>query len=228
MSLTSAFKRLSSGGGTGKHPLPGTNLELSSARLLLRIGQPRDWQAWRDLRSGSRAFLEPWEPSWPPEALTFEHYGHTLRREWREWKDGHAYTFFIFLKTSVQDPFDRFGQKDAPPAATASDENLRLVGSITLSNIERGAAQKGRLGYWVGKPFAKRGIMTEAAKLIMNFGFSTLALHRIEANCMPSNEPSIKLLAKLGFEKEGAAKRFLKIRGVWEDHLLWGKSKEEG
>lgn len=224
MSLTSTFKRLSPGGTRAKWPLPGTSHEITSERLLLRLGQPRDWQAWRDLRAQSENFLKPWEPLWPPEALTFGTFTDNLRRQWREWKEGEAYHFLIFLKTDLKEPFAQFGQRELPETNAGPP---KLIGGVSLSNMERGAAQKGRLGYWLGLPFARRGFMTEAARLVIAFGFETLLLHRIEANCMQDNEPSFKLLVKLGFEQEGFAKKFLKINGAWEDHLLWGKIKDE-
>lgn len=229
MSLTAAFKRLSPAAGSrGKYPLPPTSLTLETQRLLLRLAQPRDWQAWRDLRGQSQDFLKPWEPTWPPEALTFEYYSGELRRQWREWKDGRAYSFLVLLKETAQDPFAQYGQRPQLSQGEPADDNLRLVGSLTLSHIERGAAQKARLGYWVGQPYARRGIMTDTLRLIVPFAFETLALHRLEASSMPSNEPSKKLLLKLGFEEEGTAKAYLRINGAWEDHLLWGKVKKEG
>ena len=66
--------------------------------------------------------------------------------------------------------------------------------------------------------------MSEAAQLVCDFAFRQLRLHRVEASCLPHNEPSKALLQKLGFEEEGFAKAYLKINGKWEDHLLWGKT----
>ncbi len=222
MSLLSSFKRFGPTGTRSKWPLPPTGHQLESERLLLRIGQPLDWQAWRDVREQSKTFLTPWEPSWPPEALTFDYYSNNLRRQWREWKDGKAYAFLVFAKSDTGKPFARFGQRETPQPDEDAAEQPHLVGGIALAQIERGAAQRGKLGYWIGAPFARRGLMTEAVRLVMDFGFETLDLHRIEADCMPSNEPSKKLLAKLDFEQEGLAKKYLRINGAWEDHLLWG------
>jgi [ribosomal protein S5]-alanine N-acetyltransferase len=51
--------------------------------------------------------------------------------------------------------------------------------------------------------------------------FQTLGFHRLEAACLPSNTASIKLLEKTGFKREGLARRYLRINGVWQDHLLY-------
>lgn len=234
MSLLSSFKRFGPSGTRNKWPLPPTSHQLESDRLLLRIGQPLDWQAWRELREQSKIFLTPWEPSWPAEALTFDYYSGNLRRQWRDWKEGKAYAFLIFSKNSEVRPFSQFGQRSPQPQPDISMDPdrqkppPRLVGGIALAQIERGAGQMGKLGYWIGAPFARQGFMTEAVRLVTGFGFETLALHRIGADCMPSNEPSKRLLSKLGFEQEGLAKSYLRINGVWEDHILWGLTQKDG
>ncbi|WP_432490651.1 GNAT family N-acetyltransferase, partial [Flavonifractor plautii] len=49
-----------------------------------------------------------------------------------------------------------------------------------------------------------------------------LRLHRIEAASIPSNQPSIRVLERSGFEREGLARQYLKINGHWSDHILFG------
>jgi ribosomal-protein-alanine N-acetyltransferase len=68
--------------------------------------------------------------------------------------------------------------------------------------------------------------MTEAVQLAAAFAFETLKLNRLEAACLPHNEPSRRLLEKTGFALEGCARRYLRINGKWEDHLLWGKTEK--
>ena len=77
------------------------------------------------------------------------------------------------------------------------------------------------LGYWVGAKYAKQGYMTAAVRAVIPFVFDSLELHRLEAACLPSNTASIKLLEKTGFKREGLARRYLRINGVWQDHLLY-------
>jgi ribosomal-protein-alanine N-acetyltransferase len=126
-----------------------------------------------------------------------------LRRHWREWRQDKGYNFLIF--------------KHENGAAET------LVGGIALAEIQRGIAQKATLGYWVGSPHAGQGYMTEAAGLVCDFAFRILRLHRVEASCLPNNEPSKKLLTKLGFDEEGYAKAYLQIDGRWQDHILWAR-----
>jgi ribosomal-protein-alanine N-acetyltransferase len=102
---------------------------------------------------------------------------------------------------------------------TASTDGL--VGGLTLCNVRRGVTQSCTLGYWVGAKYAKQGYMTAAVRAVVPFVFDSLELHRLEAACLPSNAASIKLLEKTGFKREGLARRYLRINGVWQDHLLY-------
>jgi [ribosomal protein S5]-alanine N-acetyltransferase len=74
----------------------------------------------------------------------------------------------------------------------------RLVGALTLSNVRRGVAQTGTLGYWVGAPFRAAGLHDLRRQADPHFAFQHLALHRVEAACLPHNEASIALLQRDG------------------------------
>jgi ribosomal-protein-alanine N-acetyltransferase len=85
----------------------------------------------------------------------------------------------------------------------------------------------GTIGYWIGEPHAHRGYMTAALRVLLPSLFGELNLHRVEAACIPSNMPSIRVLEKCGFSREGLARRYLCINGVWQDHLLFGLLHED-
>jgi ribosomal-protein-alanine N-acetyltransferase len=102
-----------------------------------------------------------------------------------------------------------------------------MIGGVTLANVRRGIVQAGTIGYWVGQPHAHRGYMTTALRVLLPSLFGELNLHRIEAACIPSNAPSIRVLEKCGFSREGLARRYLCINGVWQDHLLFGLLHED-
>jgi [ribosomal protein S5]-alanine N-acetyltransferase len=170
---------------------------LTGDRVFLRPPERGDYEAWASLRAGSRDFLVPWEPSWPPDALSRASFRTRVTRYAEDWRIDQAYNFFIF----------------------AHDETL--VGGIGLSNVRRGVSESASLGYWVGKPFARQGYMTATLPLVIDFGFERLGLHRLEAACLPSNIPSRSLLARAGFHQEGSAREYLCIAGKWQDHLLF-------
>jgi [ribosomal protein S5]-alanine N-acetyltransferase len=166
-------------------------------RVFLRPPDRGDYEAWASLRASSRNFLMPWEPSWPPDALSRASFRARVARYGEDWRTDQAYNFFIF----------------------AHDETL--VGGVGLSNLRRGVAETASLGYWVGEVFARQRYMTAALPLLLDFAFERLGLHRVEAACLPTNIPSRALLARAGFRQEGYAREYLCIEGKWQDHLLF-------
>lgn len=177
---------------------------LESRRLVLRTPGSNDYVPWAELRAVSRERLVPWEPAWSRDELTRSAFRRRLRHYQRDLRDETGYAFFMFRR-----------------------EDQRLVGGLSLSNIRRGVTLAVTLGYWMGLPFHNRGYMTEAVDTVLPFVFGTLWLHRIEAACLPSNQASIRVLEKCGFEREGLARRYLRINGVWQDHYLYAALAED-
>ena len=173
---------------------------VSGDSVLLRAPQMADFAEWTALRAASRDFLVPWEPTWPPEDLTRAAYRRGLKHYAEDLRTDQAYPFFIFRKV-----------------------DNALVGGLTLTNIRRGVAQAGSLGYWIGAPFARRGYMAAALRAFVPFAFDGLRLHRLEAACIPTNTASMLLLEKSGFQREGYAREYLCINGLWQDHLLYAR-----
>ncbi len=87
--------------------------------------------------------------------------------------------------------------------------------------------QSAYLGYAVGKPFAGQGYMREGIELVLRHAFTTLRLHRVEANIQPDNHASIALARGAGFRREGFSPRYLKIGGRWRDHERWAILADE-
>lgn len=172
--------------------------------VYMRAPQMADFPEWAALREASRAFLVPWEPTWPHDDLTRSAFRRRLKRYAEDLRSDQAYPFFLFRK----------------------DDNV-LVGGLTLANIRRGVAQAGSLGYWMGQAYAGRGHMTAAVAALIPFSFGTLRLHRLEAACIPTNVTSIRLLEKTGFTREGFAREYLCINGTWQDHLLYALLKND-
>jgi ribosomal-protein-alanine N-acetyltransferase len=96
-----------------------------------------------------------------------------------------------------------------------------------LSQIFRKSFQNAYLGYMLGERFTRFGYMTEAVGLTLDYAFKDLDLHRVEANVQPSNLPSIRVLQRSGFSKEGFSRRYLKIGGRWRDHERWAIIAED-
>ena len=102
-----------------------------------------------------------------------------------------------------------------------------ILGGIEISQIVRGAFRSAYLGYYVGASWARQGYMTEGLGLALTYGFRRLGLHRLEANIQPENAPSIALVRRLGFTREGYSRRYLKIGGRWRDHERWAILAED-
>ncbi len=95
-----------------------------------------------------------------------------------------------------------------------------VIGVCNFTQIFRGPFQSCYLGYKIDHNYEGKGLMYEALQEACSFMFKEQNLHRIMANYIPSNIRSEKLLNRLGFQKEGYAKEYLFINGVWEDHTL--------
>ena len=168
--------------------------------VFLRAAQMSDFPQWMALRERSRDFLTPWEPSWPEDDLTRASFRRRLKRYSEDMRGDLAYPFLLFRHA-----------------------DNTLLGGLTLTNIRRGVAQSGSLGYWIGAPFAHQGYMTRGVSALVPFAFEGLRLHRVEAACIPTNQPSIRLLERTGFKREGYAREYLCINGLWQDHLLYAR-----
>jgi len=177
---------------------------LNSNSVVLRNPRMDDFEEWSDLRKRSRPFLEPWEPQWPTDDLSRPAFRHRIRRYDADRANGLALPLFIFRK-----------------------DNDRLVGGLTIGSIRRGAAESCVLGYWMGHEYSGQGLMSEALTVTIPHIFERLRLHRIEAACIPDNERSLHLLEKVGFQREGYMQKYLRINGVWRDHVLFALLAED-
>jgi len=172
--------------------------------VTLRVPVLADYAEWAHLRELSREFLTPWEPVWPVDDLTRGAFRRRIQRYVEDQNNDLSYSFFVFRK-----------------------EDDVMVGGLTIANIRRGVAQAGSLGYWMGEPFVRRGHMTDAVRAVAPFAFGALALHRLEAACIPNNTASSRLLVKCGFVREGMAREYLCINGKWQDHLLFARLRDD-
>lgn len=143
----------------------------------------------------NRAFLSPWEQTRNEIFYTVDAQELSLKLDYDAILKGELIRYWIFLKDS-----------DA------------LIGSIALTNIIRGIFKSCFMGYKLSERHTGNGYMFEAAKAVIDIAFGEMKLHRIEANIMPHNAASIRVVEKLGFNFEGVSPEYLKIGGKWEDH----------
>lgn len=174
-------------------------IELTTERLLLTTLEPADAERVLSYLVRNRAFQQEWSPRADDAFYTVAAQAERLAREQDRRHQGLGLRFHLFKRSD-------------PARAT-------VIGDLALSNIVRGAFQSCHLGYHMDERELNRGYITEALRRVIAYAFDELRLHRIEANIMPRNARSIRVVEKLGFSPEGLARKYLKINGVWEDHI---------
>ncbi|MGD9669158.1 MAG: GNAT family N-acetyltransferase [Hyphomicrobiaceae bacterium] len=198
--------------------------------VMLRAPAMTDYPRWAELRALSRDHLTPWEPLWSRDELTRSAFRRRVRHYQREAREDLGYSYLVFAApqpadASVRRQLDSDGRLVS--IARSMQTSPALVGGVTLTNVRRGVTQAATLGYWLGAPYVRRGLMHDALSALIPFAFDVLRLHRIEAAVMPANAASLRVLARLGFSREGLARRYLKIAGRWEDHLQFALLAED-
>jgi len=166
-------------------------------RLILKILKPKDAALVLDYISRNKDFLKEWETDRPDDYYTLSHQKGLLKRDYRRFKDGQMLRLWIFKK----------------------DDPNKVIGTIALDNIIRGPFLSCFLGYRLDRDNINRGYTTEALGELIRIAFDEMALHRIEANIMPRNQRSLRVVEKLGFVNEGLSREYLKINEKWEDHI---------
>jgi ribosomal-protein-alanine N-acetyltransferase len=102
-----------------------------------------------------------------------------------------------------------------------------LAGQLNVSSISYGSVSMATIGYWVSERFAGLGLTPTAVALATDHCFFTVGLHRMEICIRPENEPSLRVVEKLGFRYEGLRRRFIHINGDWRDHFCFALTVEE-
>jgi [ribosomal protein S5]-alanine N-acetyltransferase len=165
-----------------------------------------------------RVFLRPPEQSDRDEFVSLMRASRSFHRPWAT-APTDADRFAAYLADARRSDFEAM--------LVCRSEDLSIVGFFNLSQIVRRWLQSAYLGYAVGKPYAGQGYMRDGIELVLRHAFTTLRLHRIEANIQPGNHASIALARGAGFRREGFSPRYLKIGGRWRDHERWAILAED-
>ncbi|MDR2940460.1 MAG: GNAT family N-acetyltransferase [Clostridiales bacterium] len=163
-------------------------------RLVLKAADLSDATLIHDYFVRNREFLEKFEPA----------------------RDEGFYSL-KFCRDLVE--YDRYCMENKQAVKFWIFKGNRVIGSVALNNIIWGVFLSAFVGYRLDKDEVNKGFMTEALKKLISISFDTLMLHRLEANIMPRNRPSLMAARKAGFVYEGLSKKYLKINNVWEDHI---------
>jgi RimJ/RimL family protein N-acetyltransferase len=97
----------------------------------------------------------------------------------------------------------------------------RVIGTCTLFRLDE-QNRRAELGYALAREHWGQGLMSEALTALLEYAFSALDLHRIEADVDPRNEPSVRILERLGFQREGLFRERWLVGGETQDSLMLG------
>lgn len=168
---------------------------IATPRLTLQAANPSHARALQAYLVQNRVFLQPWEPTRGDEFFELD-------------------AIMLRLETMAE----KTAGGEALHLLILRDDHI--IGTCNFSNIVRGAFQACHLGYALCESAQGQGLMHEALAAAIAHVFESMKLHRIMANYRPENTRSERLLTRLGFEREGEARAYLKINGVWADHVL--------
>ncbi|HVT10834.1 MAG TPA: GNAT family N-acetyltransferase [Fimbriimonadaceae bacterium] len=172
-------------------------VSLSTERLLLRMPRRGDEAMMAQFYSRNRAYLQPFSPIFGEEIFTIRGWRNRIEATLAEYRAGRGLRLMLL---PIEEP-------------------SRVIGVANFTSITSFPTFLCNLGYSVDEAEQGKGLMTEALDRAIGYVFQDLGLHRIEANYMPRNRASARVLEKLGFTIEGQAKDYILIGGKWEDHV---------
>lgn len=145
----------------------------------------------------NRDFLAPWDPIRSENYFTADGQQAVIEADLQQYEQGSKLPHVIL------------------------DDSGHVIGRITLNGIVRGPFQSCAMGYWVSASHNGRGFATKAVREIVRVAFEELGLHRVQAETLPHNVRSQRVLERNGFVQFGMAPEYLNIAGRWQDHVIY-------
>ena len=175
------------------------NLRLESERLALTLPGPEEAGEVLAFYQANQQHHEPWDPPRPSGFYSEAYWRAQLQAARKEFEADVSLRLFL-------------RHRDDPQG--------KVIGSANFTSFSRGPFQACRLGYSLDEGAVGHGYMTEGLRRALSYVFDDLGLHRVEANYIPVNERSGRVLRRLGFVVNGYARDYLFINGAWRDHVL--------
>ncbi len=168
-------------------------------RLILKVLTDKSADDVLNFYFKNKDFFEPWDPIKSDNFYTKSYHKVSLNYEYNQIITSQALRYWIFNKENPD----------------------KIIGTVSVSNILRGAFSSCSIGYKLDKEYLGNGFAIEAVRMLIDIIYFDYRLHRIEAFIMPNNLPSIRLVENLGFHYEGKCIKNIQINGEWEDHLRY-------
>ena len=177
---------------------------LEGKRCYLRILTEDDATVFTKMLSANKKYWSIFEPRQEASFYTVASQKDKIRESLFQMRDRREYNFGIF---------DVITNK--------------IIGHISLYSIKRLPFSSGFIGYSIDERHIGKGVGTEAVRLVTEFAFERVALHRVEAYVSPRNEGSVIVLERSGYAYEGLLRQLLYINGVWEDHYMYAMVEDD-
>ncbi len=174
---------------------------LAEGLTTIRPIRLRDARALDRELTENRGWLRKWEATNPHGPMSFD-VRSSIRSLQQNARAGHGLPFVI-------------------------EYDGRIAGQLNVSSIAYGSLSSATIGYWVSEKFAGKGVTPTAVALATDHCFFGVGLHRMEICIRPENEPSLRVVQKLGFRYEGLRRRYIHINGDWRDHFCFALTVDE-
>ena len=181
--------------------MPSTIPTLSEGKVTIRPIRLRDARVLERELAENRGWLRKWEATNPHGPMSFD-VRASIRSLQQNARAGLGLPFVI-------------------------EYDGQVAGQLNVSSIAYGSVSSATIGYWVSERFAGKGATPTAVALATDHCFFGVGLHRMEICIRPENEPSLRVVEKLGFRYEGLRRRYIHINGDWRDHFCFALTVEE-
>ncbi|MBU3182611.1 GNAT family N-acetyltransferase [Clostridium psychrophilum] len=176
------------------------NLSIEGKRIKIQVLTPGDSEEMLEFNLRNRDFLKYFEPSRDEKFYTLDIQKRILTESYKQFLNGKAVNLGIYKEN-------------------------KIIGKIRISNIVMGVFKNAFIGYSMDEKEQNKGYMKEAVKLVLNYAFDELELHRVEATTLIDNQKSQRVLKSCGFKELGISEKYLYINGDWRDHMIFYKVK---
>jgi ribosomal-protein-alanine N-acetyltransferase len=175
----------------------GPDLQIAGSKIRLVGPALIDAEDLLELRYRNKATWGPVSPPAGPLGYELDFQEKGLRDLVKQWRRQRDYVFGVL------------------------NEDGKLIGQAGIENVYLGAYRSANIGFLIDQAQTGHGYATEAVQLLLGFAFDRLMLRRVQAGVLADNAPSIRVLTKCGFEREGVARDFLHITEGWSDHVIY-------
>lgn len=191
---------------------------LSSARVKLCWLEERDAPALFDIFSNEKVMRYWSSLPWTDESQAVAY----IRRIHESFAAGALYQWGVARSVCGETGDSNVASREADAQDDAgSPGRARIIGTCTLAGIDL-RNRRAEIGFILRHDCWGRGLMREAAGALLDFAFGEMNLHRIEADTDPRNTPSITLLEKLGFQREGLLRERWLVGDEVTDTVFYG------